>query len=337
MKNIISLGIVALLLTQISIAQMTMHNFSVTDTHGKTHNLYNDYLAQGKVVVVKFFFTTCPPCIANAPYWQQKYVELGSGLQKVEFFSVTTILSDNNLDVASFEQAYNQTMKGIGNDGNARQIVEPFLSGTYGSWWGTPSFAVIGPDKKLTYPVFFNELDEAIKNAETVTTVVPTAVNLQLVSNNFDVPEDHIKFFLQSKSGSAPRVEILKNNDGKYSFSYPSAAFPQISDPEVIMESIGPAYTYNVSASDILAIQKHILGIESLNAPYKILAADVNSDGIITASDLLNMKKVILGLSDSFPNGTPSYKAIPEKINLSPAPGTTVPLDFIIVKMGNVN
>ncbi|MBL0101552.1 MAG: hypothetical protein IPP49_17190 [Saprospiraceae bacterium] len=77
-----------------------------------------------------------------------------------------------------------------------------------------------------------------------------------------------------------------------------------MANPEITMESFAPAYTSKVSASDVLAIQKHILGFESLSPSYKLIAADVNSDSKITASDILNIKKVILGLVSSFPNNT---------------------------------
>ena len=110
-----------------------------------------------------------------------------------------------------------------------------------------------------------------------------------------------------------------------------------MTEPEVIMESFGPAYTTKVSASDILAIQKHILGLQLLSPSYKLIAADVTGDSKITASDLLNIRKVILGLSTSFPNNTPSYKAIPARQSISASPGNTIPVNFVVVKTGNVN
>ena len=66
-------------------------------------------------------------------------------------------------------------------------------------------------------------------------------------------------------------------------------------------------------------------------------AADTNGDQKITASDLLNIRKVILGLSNSFPNNTPSYKAIPETIDFTAALGQTIQLEMTVVKTGNVN
>ena len=250
---------------------------------------------------------------------------------------MTTQSFDSNISVASFEQTYNQTMKGVGIDGNSAQVVDPFRNGVYGTWWGTPSFAVISPNKKMTYPVFFGELDAAIEAAKVQVPTPVTTINLQIATNNLDIPDEHVKFYLKPKDASSPKIEVVKNNEGKYNFTYPSTIYPEMINPEVIMESAGPAYTAKVSASDIVAIQKHILGLATLTPAYKILAADVNSDGKITASDMLNIRKVILGLSEVFPNSTPSYRSIPDKITVIPNPGATVPLDFTVIKMGNVN
>ena len=45
-------------------------------------------------------------------------------------------------------------------------------------------------------------------------------------------------------------------------------------------------YLNGVSTLDLLLIQRHILGIETLDDPYKFIAADVNNDQEITATDL---------------------------------------------------
>jgi hypothetical protein len=314
-----------------------MFDFSIKDAHGHLHRLYPDYLDQNKVVVIKFFFTTCPPCIANAPYWQQKYLQWGSGTQGVEFFSITTITSDYDPEVVAFENTYQQTMKGVSQDGGAQGVANPFKNGNYGPWWGTPSFIVIAPNRKLFYPVFFDELDAKINQAKALVAIPPSTVNISAETYNNDIPDGHVRFYVQPRGVPASKIEIEKNAQGKYTFSYPSTDFPEMNNPEVIMESFGPAYTSKVSASDLVLIQKHILGLESLSPAYKIIAADVNSDNKITASDILNIRKVILGLSSTFPNNTPSYKSIPEKLEFAKDPGNTVTLNFTVVKIGNVN
>ncbi len=57
-----------------------------------------------------------------------------------------------------------------------------------------------------------------------------------------------------------------------------------------------------VSTLDLVFIQKHILGIQKLSSPYKIIAADINKSNTVTALDIVELRKLILGLYDEFPN-----------------------------------
>jgi hypothetical protein len=59
-----------------------------------------------------------------------------------------------------------------------------------------------------------------------------------------------------------------------------------------------------VSTLDLVMMQRHILDIEKLNSPYKYIAADVNRDNKITAGDLVELRKLILGIYASLPNNT---------------------------------
>ena len=59
-----------------------------------------------------------------------------------------------------------------------------------------------------------------------------------------------------------------------------------------------------VSTLDIVLMQRHILGIEFFDSPYKIIAGDINSDHKISALDLVQMRKLVLGLYDQFPDNT---------------------------------
>ena len=59
-----------------------------------------------------------------------------------------------------------------------------------------------------------------------------------------------------------------------------------------------------VSTADLISIQKHILGQKKLDGTDKMVAADVNNDGDISIIDLLELKKLILGIYDQFPQNT---------------------------------
>ncbi len=60
-------------------------------------------------------------------------------------------------------------------------------------------------------------------------------------------------------------------------------------------------YLNGVSTLDLVKIQRHILGLENLDSPYKLIAADINADNDIKASDLSQLRKLILGVITELP------------------------------------
>lgn len=108
-----------------------------------------------------------------------------------------------------------------------------------------------------------------------------------------------------------------------------------------------------VSTFDLLLISKHILGLETLNSPYKIIAADANHSNTVTTFDVVEIRKLILGLHTEFPDNTswrfvdadfvfpdpanPFATAFPEKITRTDIPADQLEDNFIAVKIGDVN
>ena len=101
-----------------------------------------------------------------------------------------------------------------------------------------------------------------------------------------------------------------------------------------------------ISTFDLLLISKHILNVEPLSSPYKMLAADANNSKSISTLDLVAIRKAILRVNTEFPNNT-SWRFVdadhvfgsnvydfPEFISLD---GSAAPADFIAVKVGDVN
>lgn len=110
-------------------------------------------------------------------------------------------------------------------------------------------------------------------------------------------------------------------------------------------------HTNGVTTLDLVIIQKHILGIQQLASPYKMIAADINQSSSISALDLLELRKLILGIYSELPNNT-SYKFIPadfefanqsnpfpfeEDMYYSALDHDVLNSDFIAVKIGDVN
>jgi hypothetical protein len=64
------------------------------------------------------------------------------------------------------------------------------------------------------------------------------------------------------------------------------------------------SFQNGISTFDLLLISKHILGVQPLASPYKMIAADVNKSGSVTSFDLVELRKLILGIYTEFPANT---------------------------------
>ncbi|AEE52688.1 T9SS type A sorting domain-containing protein [Haliscomenobacter hydrossis] len=107
-----------------------------------------------------------------------------------------------------------------------------------------------------------------------------------------------------------------------------------------------------VSTFDLVLIQKHILNVQALNSPYKMIAADVNNSKSITTLDLIALRKLILNIDQTFQNNTswrfvdaaynfpnasnPWAASFPEVVNINDLAGN-INASFVAVKVGDVN
>ncbi|MFZ4633654.1 MAG: hypothetical protein ACOYNO_05540, partial [Saprospiraceae bacterium] len=106
-----------------------------------------------------------------------------------------------------------------------------------------------------------------------------------------------------------------------------------------------------VSTYDLVLIARHILGQLKLQTPYLMIAADGNKSGSITSFDLVEIRKLILGIYTDFPNNTswrfvdkafdfpnddnPFQTSFPEQIcNLN---FDSFPYNMVAIKVGDVN
>jgi hypothetical protein len=104
-----------------------------------------------------------------------------------------------------------------------------------------------------------------------------------------------------------------------------------------------------ITTKDIVKIQRHILGLELLDSPYKLIAADVNRSGSITARDVSELRKLILGVQSEFDNNRSwnfidaeiplsfdNYMNYATDVNISHPNGDPMDRDFVAVKTGDV-
>ncbi|HNG88808.1 MAG TPA: hypothetical protein PK858_01340, partial [Saprospiraceae bacterium] len=109
-----------------------------------------------------------------------------------------------------------------------------------------------------------------------------------------------------------------------------------------------------VSTYDLVLISKHILGLQPLGNPYLMIAADVNRSGSITTFDIVMLRRLILGIDDTlgnngswrfvprhfaFPNPDNPFAngGFPEEISLPALAAPLDTLDFVAIKVGDLN
>ncbi len=105
-----------------------------------------------------------------------------------------------------------------------------------------------------------------------------------------------------------------------------------------------------ISTADIVKIQKHILGKELMDSPYKIIAADVNNSNSITTADISEIRKLILGVIPTY-SKVPSWKFVPASTEfediqfpwnyttdfIAKMKSKSEKINFVAIKMGDVN
>lgn len=118
-------------------------NFTVTDTHGVEHTLY-DITATGKYVFIDFFFRNCGPCQQTSRYFYQLYNEYGENQEHTYMISLSPI--DDNATITEFETLYNggfTPCPAAGTEGGAPPVISNFGVGAY------PTYIIISPENRL--------------------------------------------------------------------------------------------------------------------------------------------------------------------------------------------
>jgi hypothetical protein len=108
-----------------------------------------------------------------------------------------------------------------------------------------------------------------------------------------------------------------------------------------------------VTTFDLVLISKHILNVQQLGSPYRMIAADVNRSSTITTLDLIQLRRLILNIDTQFTNNTswrfvsaaytfpvptnPWFAPFPEVANYNNLTSEVLNANFVGVKVGDVN
>ncbi|MBC7774006.1 MAG: HYR domain-containing protein [Phycisphaerae bacterium] len=155
---------------------------------------------------------------------------------------------------------------------------------------------------------------------------------------------------IEGSSTFAPPFSFWYANltDGLGYYSLPTNQIPLAATFDITPEKDNNPLN-GVTTYDLVQISKHIIATEPLTSPYKMIAADANKSGSVTSFDIVELRKLILGLYVELPNNTswrfidssfvfpnplnPFQTGFPDTIPL----GNPTPYNFIGVKVGDVN
>lgn len=181
------------------------------------------------------------------------------------------------------------------------------------------------------------------------------ALGLVFAKTQKSVPNASATFLPTSNShsmwgGLSNTVDAAKSSEQDTCFKGNRA---HLSAPKNVKETFAPSKggsADGVTALDLLLINKHVQHIERLASPYQWIAADVDNSGVVTAADIVHLRKLILGVCDTLPDNrvrlfVPKTYVFPDPANplipyFSRVPtlgATDNPQDFVGIKIGDVN
>ena len=145
-----------------------------------------------------------------------------------------------------------------------------------------------------------------------------------------------------------PEMEMhyMTDEQGAYAFENLSMSDDYLLKPDYEGDLLN-----GLTTLDIIEIQRHVLGLQSLASPYKIIAADINNSEHISGADIIELRKIILGVQTGFNNNsnwrflesswdfadTSDPFPISEVMNIYNLDHDADGMDFIGIKTGDVN
>ncbi len=159
---------------------------------------------------------------------------------------------------------------------------------------------------------------------------------------------DRVENVMVKLSGDGTNYDTSYTNEaGTYEFEVPLLQNYVIT-PENNEDPLNGVTTY-----DLVLVSMHILEVELLDSPYKIIAADANHSNAVTTLDLVYLRRLILNIDTEFASNTswrfvdkafefpnpanPFQTLLPESIIYNNLESGVQDASFIAIKIGDVN
>jgi len=319
-----------------SYSQAPAPDFTVTTNKGQELSLYADYLDKGTTVVLELFWEGCPPCNAFAPFLGDLYKDWGNGMDSVEFIALDVMEIETDENVTIFQERHGHTWPGVSAEGGSLEALTGFTDGTYGRYLGTPTIVVVAPDGTVSFNVngFKRDsagialIDEAIALSRIPKSALATVSGAVTNAEQAPIANVILRFEGNGTESLGP-VDVTADTAGRFSL----ADLPVNQSYTVTPSKMG-AIDNGISTFDLVLMSKHILGVTPFTDTTQVIAADVNFSGSVTTFDIVQVRRVILGINDSFNAG--SWRFLPSQMELASLNDLS-DLSFVGIKIGDVN
>jgi len=189
---------------------------------------------------------------------------------------------------------------------------------------------------------FCNTFVDVQDNMGACTGLLPEGRIIGNITTEMEENLEEVSVELEGSEFNATMTDV----DGMYAFPSMIVGGSYSVDPT---KDINPLN--GVSTLDLVLIQRHVLGLNAIESPYKIIAADINKDDKVTAVDLVELRKLILGIYDTYPeneswrfvdrdytfvDNNPLDEAFPESYLIDNFV-SDMTVNFVGVKVGDVN
>lgn len=146
--------------------------------------------------------------------------------------------------------------------------------------------------------------------------------------------------------GPEMEASVMTDENGHFAFENLETQYDYAVEP-----NNDTRHGLGVSTLDLVLIQRHILNMAVLEDPLDLIAADVDNNQRITGSDVVQLRKIILGIDSEFSNNT-SWRFVdmqhdfeepefpwpfPENWVMNNVRSDYMETDFIGVKVGDID
>lgn len=109
--------------------------------------------------------------------------------------------------------------------------------------------------------------------------------------------------------GSQVRAKVWKLGSDKKTIIFQGAYTQNLVDEYTYSD-----WTKDVTTFDLYLIQKHLIGLKEFDNGYDKIAADANKSNSLTTFDIVELRKLILGIHKKLPNFDAPWRFVPEYI-----------------------